>query len=206
MLAKPRKTPAPPQTTIEVAGVTITHPDRVISQTGAITKGQLAEYYGLAAPLVLAHISRHPISLLRCPAGIDKQCFFQRNPGIGLGPRVHPFTFHNKGKTYEYLYIEDNAGLLSVIQMGATEIHPWGASIDKIDSPDRMIFDLDPAPDVSFDAVKRGAEDLRLRLKQRGLGCCQGIRGQDGGRNGRGCALTLRCHDEQGKTGGKDIY
>jgi len=150
-------------------GITITHPGRVISDTGHITKGELAEYYVAIAPLMLPQIVRHPLSLLRCPSGVDKQCFFQRNPGKGLGSAVRTFEFQNKGKTYEYLYIEDEKGLLEVVQMGAVELHPWGASIDLIDHPDRMIFDLDPAPEVPFEALKLGAEDLRRRLHGKGL-------------------------------------
>jgi len=150
-------------------GVTLTHPDRVISETGHITKGELAEYYAAIAPLMLPQIARHPMSLLRCPSGVDKQCFFQRNPGKGLGADVHPFEFKNKGKTYEYLYIEDEIGLLEVVQMGAVELHPWGASIDSIDCPDRMIFDLDPAPEVPFEALKLAALDLRQRLQKKGF-------------------------------------
>jgi bifunctional non-homologous end joining protein LigD len=150
-------------------GITITHPDRVISETGHIAKGELAEYYAAIAPWMLPQIVRRPLSLLRCPSGVDKQCFFQRNPGKGLGADVRPFEFKNKGKTYEYLYIEDERGLLEVVQMGAVELHPWGASIDAIDYPDRMIFDLDPAPDVPFEALKLGAQDLRQRLQRKGL-------------------------------------
>ena len=150
-------------------GVAITHPDRVISETGHVTKGELAEYYSAVAPFILTQISRHPLSLLRCPDGIGGECFFQRNPGKGLGADVRPFPFRNNGKKYEYLYIEDEKGLLEVIQMNTVELHPWGASIDSIDYPDRMIFDLDPAPDVPFDAVKLAAQDLRRRLKYKGL-------------------------------------
>ena len=155
--------------TLVVAGISITHPDRVISETGHITKGELAEYHAAVAPFMLPRIARHPLSLLRCPSGIDGQCFFQRNPGKGLGPDVHPFEFRHKEKLYEYLYIEDEKGLLEVIQMGAIEIHPWGAAIDTIDYPDRVIFDLDPAPDVPFEALQLAAQDLRQRLKKRGL-------------------------------------
>ena len=150
-------------------GITITHPDRVISDTGHITKGELAEYYAAIAPRILPQIVRHPLSLLRCPSGLDKQCFFQRNPGKGLGADVRPFEYKNKGKTYEYLYVEDERGLLEVVQMGAVELHPWGASIDSIDCPDRMIFDLDPAPEVTFELLKLGAQDLRQRLQRKGL-------------------------------------
>ena len=140
------------------AGITISHPDRVISETGHITKGELAEYHAAIAPFMLPRIARHPLSLLRCPAGIDgKQCFFQRSPGRGLGKNVHSFDFQHKGKGYEYLYIEDEKGLLEIIQMGAIELHPWGASVDAIDYPDRLIFDLDPAPEVPFEALKLAA-------------------------------------------------
>ncbi|HUD54327.1 MAG TPA: DNA ligase D [Terracidiphilus sp.] len=108
-------------------GINITHPDRVISQAGQITKGELAEYYAGVAPLILPHIINRPLSLLRCPSGIDGECFFQRNPGKGLGADIKPFEFRHKGKKYEYLYIENEKGLLEVVQMGAIELHPWGA-------------------------------------------------------------------------------
>jgi bifunctional non-homologous end joining protein LigD len=152
------------------AGVTISHPDRVISETGHVTKGELAQYHAGVAPFMLPRIAHHPLSLLRCPSGIDgKECFFQRSPGRGLGKDVHPFNFQHKGKHYEYLYIDDEKGLLEIIQMGAIEIHPWGASVEAIDYPDRLIFDLDPAPDVPFEPLKLAAMDLRQRLKSRGL-------------------------------------
>jgi bifunctional non-homologous end joining protein LigD len=155
--------------TLVVDGIAITHADRVISETGRVTKGELAEYYAAVAAFMLPQIVRRPLSLLRCPAGMDGECFFQRNPGRGLGRNVRTFDFSRKGRKHKYLYIENEKGLLEVIQMGAIELHPWGAAIDAIDHPDRMIFDLDPATDVPFEAVKLAAEDLRRRLEHRGL-------------------------------------
>ncbi|HEY4362011.1 MAG TPA: non-homologous end-joining DNA ligase [Bryobacteraceae bacterium] len=152
-----------------VNGIAITHPDRIISATGHITKGELAEYYSSVADFLLPRIARRPLSLLRCPSGIGGECFFQRNPGKGLGPDVHLFRFRHKGKTYDYLYIEEEKGLLELIQMGTIEIHPWGSTIDAIDYPDRLVFDLDPAPDVPFDALKKAARDLQERLQKKGL-------------------------------------
>jgi bifunctional non-homologous end joining protein LigD len=152
-----------------LAGVTITHPDRVISDEGRVTKGELAEYYAGVAPRILPQIVNRPLSLLRCPSGIGAECFFQRNPGRGLGADIKTFPFRHNGKTYRYLYIENEKGLLEAVQMGAIELHPWGAPVDAIDYPDRMIFDLDPAPDVPFAAVKLAAQDLRQRLKHKGL-------------------------------------
>ena len=152
-----------------LAGVTISHADRVISEEGHVTKGELAEYYAGVADFILPQIVERPLSLLRCPAGIGGECFFQRNPGRGLGADIKPFALRHKGKKYEYFYIENEKGLLEVVQMGAIELHPWGAPVTAIDYPDRMIFDLDPAPDVPFEAVKLAAQDLRQRLKHKGL-------------------------------------
>jgi bifunctional non-homologous end joining protein LigD len=154
---------------IEVLGVSISHPDRVIFKEVGVTKGELAEYYGLAAPWILKDIAGHPVTLLRCPEGIEGECFYQRNPGTGLGPDVKPFRWKHKGKSYEYLFIEDEKGLIEFVQMGAIELHPWGARVERIDYPDRLIFDLDPDEGVPFDAVKLAAKDLRRRLEDKGL-------------------------------------
>jgi bifunctional non-homologous end joining protein LigD len=179
--------PLPAKTkTLSVAGVAITHPDRVISAIGKITKGHLAEYYAAVAPVLLPGIVRRPVSLLRCPTGIDGECFYQRNPGQGLGPDVHAFPFTHQGKSFKYLYIEDLKGLLELVQMGAIELHPWGADIDAIDHPDRLIFDLDPGAKVTFEAVKQTATELRARLAEKGLECglkCTG---------GKGLHVTVR--------------
>jgi bifunctional non-homologous end joining protein LigD len=161
--------PAANSGSLVLHGIKITHPDRIISEAGRITKGDLAEYYAAVAPLILPHIARHPISLLRCPSGLDGECFYQRNPSRGLGPDVHAFEFNHDGKKYEYLDIEDEKGLMELVQMGAVEIHPWGSAIDAIDFPDRLIFDLDPAENVPFSAVKQAALDLRAHLRAHGL-------------------------------------
>jgi bifunctional non-homologous end joining protein LigD len=150
-------------------GVTITHPDRLVFEEGAITKGEVARYYAAVAPLLLEEIQDRPISLLRCPSGIKADCFYQRNLGFGLGTHVHPFVWKYKGRSYKYIYVKDEQGLMEMIQMGVIELHPWGATIDHIHTPDRMIFDLDPDPSVPFSEVKQAACEVRDRLKQAGL-------------------------------------
>ena len=150
-------------------GVTITHPDRVVYEEGRITKGEVARYYAAVAPFLLRDIKRRPISLLRCPSGIKADCFYQRNVGSGLGGRVHPFAWEYKGRSYQYIYVTDEQGIMQMIQMGVIEIHPWGATVDNIHKPDRMIFDLDPDPIVPFSAVKTAAREIRARLNRKGL-------------------------------------
>ena len=154
---------------LEVAGVSVSHPDRVIFKDTGLTKGDLAKFYAAASQWILKDLGGHPVSLLRCPEGTDGDCFYQRSPGTGLGPDVKSFRWTHHGKSYEYLYIEDVKGLIELVQMGAIELHPWGARVDKIDYPDRLIFDLDPATGVPFDAVRLAARDLRGRLDKKGL-------------------------------------
>jgi bifunctional non-homologous end joining protein LigD len=145
-------------------GVKITHPDRIVFEE-RITKGDVARYYAAVAPFLLREIHNRPISLLRCPSGIKADCFYQRNVGFGLGMNVHPFLWEYKGRKYKYIYVKDEKGIMEMIQMGVIEIHPWGATIDKIHTPDRMIFDLDPDPSVPFSDVKKAALEIRDRLK-----------------------------------------
>jgi bifunctional non-homologous end joining protein LigD len=154
---------------LEVLGVGISHPDRVIFKDIGVTKGELAEFYAAISSWMLKDIAGHPVTLLRCPEGTAGECFYQRNPGKGLGSDVKSFRWKHKGKSYEYLYIQDEKALIELVQMGAIELHPWGARVERIDYPDRLIFDLDPDTAVPFDAVKLAAKDLRQRLKEKGL-------------------------------------
>ncbi len=164
-----KKVPASNKAALVLHGITITHPDRVIFDQGKITKVDIARYYAEIAPFLLAEIKDRPISLLRCPSGTKVQCFFQRNVGFGLGPDVHPFDWVYKGSRYKYIFVKDARGIMEMIQMGVIEIHPWGASVTKIHTPDRMIFDFDPDPAVPFNKVKAAALELRRRLKKKGL-------------------------------------
>jgi bifunctional non-homologous end joining protein LigD len=153
----------------KVRDVLISHPDRVIFEKELITKGQLAEYYGAVAPLMIKQIGGHPISLLRCPSGVDAECFFQRNPDRYMRTVVKPFSWAHKGTKHEYLYVEDVKGIVFLVQMGVIEFHPWGAPAARIDYPDRLVFDLDPDEGIDFEAVKLAARDVRARLTAKGL-------------------------------------
>jgi bifunctional non-homologous end joining protein LigD len=147
--------------------VTLTHPDKQLYPGSSITKRDLADYYEKVAPLMLEQITGRPISLVRCPAGEGKPCFFQRHGAETLSPFVKPVKL--PGEKEPYLMVEDARGLAALVQMGVLEIHVWGSHSDDPQQPDRLVFDLDPAPDVSFAAVKQAAGEMRERLKQRKL-------------------------------------
>ncbi|WP_082473592.1 MULTISPECIES: DNA ligase D [Xanthomonas] len=150
-------------------GVTITHPERVVFPALGISKGEVAAYYRAVAPLVLLEVARRPLSLLRCPDGVGGDCFFQKHQGRQLGAHIEAIALKQKSGTEEYLYIEDAAGLLELVQMNTLELHPWGACIDDPEHPDRLVFDLDPGEQVAWSAVVAAARDIRNKLRAAGL-------------------------------------
>jgi len=172
-MVKKTATVRKPKTSIADAlvlhGITITHPERIVYKDAGVTKGDIARYYAAVAPYLLQEIKGRPISLLRCPSGTNAACFFQRNVGFGLGPDVLPFDWDYKGHSFQYIYVNSEKNIMEMIQMGVIEIHPWGSTVKKIHTPDRVIFDFDPDPALPFEMVKKAALDVRQRLKKSGL-------------------------------------
>lgn len=154
----------------ETPTVRISNPDRVIFPEANITKGELAAYYEAIAALVLGTAAGRPLSLVRCPQGRAKQCFFQRHGAEDLGDAIRTINVLGKdGKTRAYMYVDEKTGLLECVQMGSIELHGWGAKADDIERPDRMIFDLDPDEGLDFDDVRKAAVDLKQKLADLGL-------------------------------------
>ena len=151
------------------AEVGITHPERMVFAKAKITKGEVAEYYRQMARWILPEVARRPLSLLRCPDGVDKPCFFQKHHGTGLGDAVKAIPLQQKSGREDYLYIDDVDGLLQLVQMNTLELHPWGSQVDDPEHPDRLVFDLDPGDGVSWAQVKAGAREVRDRLLDTGL-------------------------------------
>lgn len=168
--AKATKTPAKAKAPDRAAdGVTISHPERVVFAKARLTKGDVADYYRQMARWILPEVARRPLSLLRCPDGVDKPCFFQKHHGTGLGDAVEAIPLEQKSGREDYLYIEDTEGLLQLVQMNTLELHPWGGSVDDPEHPDRLVFDLDPGEGVTWAAIKAAARDVRDRLQEIGL-------------------------------------
>ncbi len=159
----------PAKTTSSDDAVAISHPERVVFAKKKIRKGDVADYYRQMARWILPGIVGRPLSLLRCPDGAGKACFFQKHHGPGLGDAVHAIPLQQKSGREDYVYIDDVRGLLQLVQMNTLELHPWGATVADPEHPDRLVFDLDPGEGVGWNEVKAGARDVRDRLQEIGL-------------------------------------
>jgi bifunctional non-homologous end joining protein LigD len=147
-----------------VAGVTISHPDRIVFPDSGATKLDLARYYESVGDFILPEIKNRPLSLLRCPQGLAGDCFFQKHFTTGV-KELRRIAIKESTATREYVLVRDVKDLVSLAQEGVVEIHPWGAHANDVDKPDRIIFDLDPAPDVAFAKVIEAARLVRKMLE-----------------------------------------
>jgi bifunctional non-homologous end joining protein LigD len=150
-----------------VEGVRLSNPDKILYPDQGITKSELADYYSAVAERMLPHVARRPVTMVRCPTGQEKKCFYQRHAGSGVPEQLREVKV--PGFDEPYLYLEDVSGLIAMVQMGVLEIHPWGVTVERPDRPDRIIFDLDPAEGLDFGDVVRAALEVRERLDGLGL-------------------------------------
>ena len=151
------------------APILVSHPERVVYKKDAITKQDVAEYYASVAQWMLPEIARRPISLLRCPDGAGKSCFFQKHYAESLGDSVYSVELMQKSGEKQFVYINDENGLLQLVQMNVLEFHPWGTKIDFAEECDRLVFDLDPGDGVAWTSIKKAAREIRQYLQQTGL-------------------------------------
>ncbi len=147
--------------------VSLSNPDKVLWPDVGLTKSGLLGHYQAVWHRMEPLVVRRPLSLVRAPDGIREQTFFQKHASPGMGEAVRAL---KAGRGSEVLlYVEDFDGIASLVQMGVVEIHVWGATIDDVERPDQIIFDLDPGPGVDLDDVRAGALEVRDRLKGIGL-------------------------------------
>lgn len=152
-----------------VASVRLTNPDKTLYPEQGVTKRDLALYLASVADWMLPHVERRPLTLVRCPAGRAKKCFYQRHAGAGLGGALKEIPIEGFEESGAYLYLTEARELVGLAQMGVLEVHPWGARIDRPDRPDRVIFDLDPGEGMGFDDVIAAAHEVRDALQRIGL-------------------------------------
>ncbi len=141
--------------------LSLSSPEKTVFADAGLTKRDVWDYYSLVADRLLQHIGGRPVSTIRCPDGVANSCFFQRHEIAGLKVAGTLAITGKRGGAKDYLVVEDRTALLELVQFNVLEFHPWGAMAASPERADRMIFDLDPGPGVSFEAVK--AASLRIR-------------------------------------------
>ncbi len=149
--------------------VELTSPERVVFPDSGITKAQVFDYYRRIARWLLPEIAGRPVSVVRCPQGAARPCFFQKHHAAGM-ERVDTVPLEEEdGTRADYLVVRDETGLLELVQFNALEFHPWGSQAESPDMADRIVFDLDPGPDVAWKQVVGAARLVRKRLGALGL-------------------------------------
>ena len=163
------RSPSKPAASRAKAASALSHPDKVLYPELGLTKADLLAYYELVSDLMLPHVSHRPLTLLRCPEGRKKQCFFQKHPGESLADGLVRVMVPSSDGQDEYAAIDDERGLAALVQMSALEVHIWGALTTDPDHPDRLVFDLDPDVGLPFAEVMQAAHDTRRLLEELGL-------------------------------------
>lgn len=156
-----REEPAPLVASKQDVAYRISNPDKVLYPELGITKQEVLEYYAAVAERILPHVGNRPLTLVRCPNGRDKACFFQKHPGQGTPPGLRSVSIREQEGKAPYSVIDDEQGLFGLVQLGALEIHTWGSRADDFEHPDVLVFDFDPDPSVEYQAVIAGALAVR---------------------------------------------
>jgi bifunctional non-homologous end joining protein LigD len=173
-MATPPSRPAPSLGELVAALIKrlrMTNPDRVLYPEENLTKRDLALYYVQIADRMFPFVRDRVLTLVRCPEGRDKPCFYQKHPKadlVGVVP-VPVDEIDERGQHVQYMAISSAEGIVSLVQMGVLEVHVWGCRRDRVDRPDQLVFDLDPAPDVAWGDVVAAALEVRTLLGQLGL-------------------------------------
>jgi bifunctional non-homologous end joining protein LigD len=165
--SRPARAADPPAGRATVAGVPLTHPDRVYYPKPRVTKLDLARYYESIADWILPHLNDRPTTLVRCPDGIAGQCFYQRHAAAGAAGALRRVKI--PGQKGDSLVVDTLPALISVVQMGILEIHTWNSTMAHLERPDRIVLDLDPGPGVTWARVIEAARLVRRMLERVGL-------------------------------------
>jgi bifunctional non-homologous end joining protein LigD len=155
--------------TAKAADIAISHPDRVVFAEGNITKQDVADYYMAVMKWFLPGVIDRPTSVIRCPEGAGKACFFQKHLMPGLKHVGSARMKEESGAQAIYIYPRDASSILELVQFGVLEFHPWGSTVQNPDRADRVVFDLDPGDNVAWERVVAAARLVRKLLTQLGL-------------------------------------
>ncbi|WP_395820400.1 DNA ligase D [Devosia sp.] len=154
----------------DLAGIWVTNPTRRLFGKSGPTKLDIAVYYAAIGDYMLPHLFNRPVSLFRCPTGKLGDCFFQRHAFTGMPPTLKVFESKNsEDELKSYLTVEDAKGYLALAQFGVVEFHTWGTHEKHLDTPDRVIFDLDPGEGIAWREIVNAAVHLKGELEAMGL-------------------------------------
>jgi bifunctional non-homologous end joining protein LigD len=172
----PAKAAAPARHAADAVGadglpVRLSHPDKVLDETSGVTKRQLAEYYLAVSDVMLPFVADRPLTIVRCPDGSGKQCFYQKHKNKMLSGSFGSIDIVDKksGKPEPYITLSTREALVELAQVGVLELHPWGSCNAHLEEPDRLIFDLDPDESLGWEKVAASALEVRKRLNALGL-------------------------------------
>lgn len=165
------ETPAPTRRSGQstVAGVRLTNPEKILYPELGVTKRDLATYYESIAEHVVPHVADRPLTLVRCPDGLGKPCFYMQHAFEGMPSAIHAIDVEKGGNTLDHTMVRDLEGLVALVQFGALEVHTWCSRTKHLEEPDQLVFDLDPGPGVSWSGVIEGAFAVRAELEALGL-------------------------------------
>ena len=149
---------------IDVAGVSISHPERLVFARAGLTKLDLARYHASVAEHALPHLRRRPLTVVRCGSEIAQGCVFMKHSKVWAPPALRRVRIPEKTKLGEYLVADTALALVSLAQMDVVEIHTWNTRAEHVELPDRIVLDLDPGDEVLFPQVVEGARLLRSAL------------------------------------------
>ncbi len=159
---------------ISVCGVSISNPGRIMYPAQApaangFTKLDVARFYERIADWIVPHLEGRPLTLVRCPEGLKAECFYMKHSKVWAPPALRRVKIQEKTKVGDYLVADDIAAVISLVQMDVLEIHTWNTCVDKVELPNRIVFDLDPGAHVPWAHVIEGARLVRRMLKTIGL-------------------------------------
>jgi bifunctional non-homologous end joining protein LigD len=149
--------------------VKLTHPERVYWPDAGVTKQDLADWYATAWPRMAPHLVNRPVALLRCPAGIEGQRFFQKHAWKGMSREIMSFRDPLDPDAEPLVAVDGLPGLVGMVQGAALEVHGWQSTLDDLEHPDQIVMDLDPGEGVDWAAICDAAREVRRRLEAAGL-------------------------------------
>jgi bifunctional non-homologous end joining protein LigD len=156
------------KSSLEIAGVAISSPDRLLFPEAQITKLDMLRYYEAVGDWILPHLQGRPLTLKQCAPDVD-HCRFLRHSGERAPGQVRVVNIQEQTKIGDYMVVDDLSGLIALAQRNIIEFHTWNSTADGVERPDRVVFDLDPGPDVAWKETIAAARLVRSSLQAIGL-------------------------------------